>query len=693
MYIYRVNLRFLIPKFTIDKIIDAARVEEVIGDFITLKKRGANLLGLCPFHGEKSPSFTVSPAKGIYKCFGCGKSGTAVNFIMDHESLSYPEALKYLANKYGIEVVEKEVSVEEKALQNEKESLYIVMQYAQKYFTDLLLNDDLGRSVGLGYFKERGFTQAIIDKFNLGYSSDERRKFSETAVKNGYKPEYLVKTGMSILSNNHVEGTPITVADIFDRYTGRVMFPIHNISGKVIGFGGRILTSDKKMAKYINSPQTDIYDKSKTLYGLFQAKKMIIQEDNCFLVEGYTDVISMHQSGIENVVASSGTSLTVDQIKLIHRFTKNITILYDGDVAGIKASFRGIDLILEEGMNVRVLLFPDGDDPDSYSKKVTNEEFKAFIKSNSKDFISFKTSLLYEEVKNDPIKRADLIKDIVESIAVIPDAINRSVYVKECSRIMDISEQILQIEINKLIRKKAGKQAGPGSHSNTTNNFKPKSNYPGPNYPDNDEPYPSDLDLIPEEFRDKEEEPKDAILDGEERELLRMMMQYGNVLVEVEAEDTDNVQQSFQLTVCEFVIFEMWRDELQFINPVYQMVMEEFHRELENGEIPTMHTFINHTNPAVAQVAIDIASFSETASNGWEKFGVAVPSEIYAIKKGIEHQLFSMKEKRLAQILKDAKELLKVADPFENQNVFEFVIMLENQKKRVNKILGRTVIK
>jgi DNA primase len=403
----------LIPKFTIDKIIDAARVEDVIGDFITLKKRGSNLLGLCPFHGEKSPSFTVSPAKGIYKCFGCSKSGTAVNFIMDHESLSYPEALKYLANKYGIEVVEKEVTNEEKAQQNEKESLYIVMQYAQKYFTDLLLNDDLGRSIGLGYFTERGFSQATIDKFQLGYSSDERRKFSETAVKNSYKPEYLVKTGMSILSNNHVDGNPITVTDIFDRYTGRVMFPIHNITGKVIGFGGRILTNDKKQAKYINSPQTDIYDKSKTLYGLFQAKKTIIQEDTCFLVEGYTDVISMHQSGIENVVASSGTSLTVEQIKLIHRFTKNITILYDGDLAGIKASFRGIDLILEEGMNVRVLLFPDGDDPDSYSKKVTNDEFKAFIKSNSKDFIAFKTSLLYQEAENDPIKRAELIKDIV----------------------------------------------------------------------------------------------------------------------------------------------------------------------------------------------------------------------------------------------------------------------------------------
>ena len=666
----------MIPKITVDKIIDTARVEDVIGDFITLKKRGANLLGLCPFHGEKSPSFTVSPAKGIYKCFGCGKSGTAVNFIMDHDSLTYPEALKYLANKYGIEVIEKEVSVEEKAQQNEKESLYIVMQYAQKYYSDLLLNDDMGRSIGLGYFKERGFSQDIIDKFHLGYSSDERRKFSETAVKNGYKPEYLVKTGMSILSNNHVEGSPITVSDIFDRYTGRVMFPIHNISGKVIGFGGRILTSDKKLAKYINSPQTEIYDKSKTLYGLFQAKKAIIQDDNCYLVEGYTDVTSMHQSGIENVVASSGTSLTVEQIKLIHRFTKNITILYDGDVAGIKASFRGIDLILEEGMNVRVLLFPDGDDPDSYSKKVTNEEFKEFIKSNSKDFISFKTSLLYKEAENDPIKRAELIKDIVESIAVIPDAINRSVYVKECSKLMDIGEQILQIEINKLIRKKAGKQV-PGKSSDSSQSYSDEV---------------AKTQALPEDYLN-EEIPKDLILDHEEKELLRMMMQFGNVLVDVEAEDTDNTEQSFQLTVCEFVIFELWRDNIQFLNPIYQMVLEEFHHELEGGNIPTMQLFTHHQNPAVSQVAIDIASFSETVSYKWEKFGVIVPQEIHSIKKGVEHQLFSLKEKRLNSILKDAKELIKTADPFENQNVFEFVILLENQKRRVNKILGRTVIR
>jgi DNA primase len=667
----------LIPKATIDKIIDASQIEDVIGDFITLKKRGANLLGLCPFHGEKSPSFTVSPAKGIYKCFGCGKSGTPINFIMDHESLSYPEALKYLANKYSIEVVEKEISIEEKLQQTEKESMYIVMQYAQKYFHDLLLNDEMGRSIGLGYFVERGFRQDIIEKFQLGYSSEERKKFTETAVKNGYRSEYLVKTGMCILSNNHVEGAPITEKDIFDRYTGRVMFPIHNITGRVIGFGGRILTSDKKLAKYINSPQTEIYDKSRTLYGLFQAKKTIIQDDNCYLVEGYTDVVSMHQSGIENVVASSGTSLTVEQIKLIHRFTKNITILYDGDFAGIKASFRGIDLILEEGMNVRVLLFPDGDDPDSYSKKVTNDEFKEFIKTNSKDFISFKTSLLYKEVENDPIRRAELIKDIVESIAVIPDAINRSVYVKECSKIMDINEQILQVEINKLIRKKTGKQAAKDSSSNKQ-------------YDQNSNPNEAPPDDF---YLEVEEKIADVILDGEEKELLRMMMLYGNVLVELEAEDTDSKEINIQLTVCEFVIFELWRDQIQFINPMHQLVLDEFQHELEKGNIPTLQTFTHHQNPAISQIAVNVASFSETISPKWEKLGVSIPLEIHAIKKGVEHQLFSLKEKRLSGIITSTKELLKTADPFENEDVYRFLISLENQKKRVNKILGRTVVR
>lgn len=669
----------MIPKDTIDKIIDAARVEDVLGDFITLRKRGANLLGLCPFHGEKTPSFTVSPAKGIYKCFGCGKSGTAVNFIMDHESLSYPEALKYLAKKYSIEVVEKEISVEEKAQQNEKESLYIVMQYAQKYFSDLLSNDDLGRSIGLGYFKERGFSLDIIEKFQLGYSSEERRKFSETAVKNGYKPDYLVKTGMSILSNNHIEGSPITVNDIFDRYTGRVMFPIHNISGRVIGFGGRILTNDKKLAKYINSPQTDIYDKSRTLYGLYQAKKTIIQEDNCYLVEGYTDVLSMHQVGIENVVASSGTSLTIEQIKLIHRFTKNITILYDGDFAGIKASFRGIDLILEEGMNVRVLLFPDGDDPDSYSKKVTKEEFQNFIKTNSKDFISFKTNLLYQDAQNDPIKRADLIKDIVDSIAVIPDTINRTVYLKECSKIMDISEQILLVEVNKLIRKKQNKLNAKESQSIAERQEE------------------SSIESI--ELNEDKKTADITISDHEEKELLRMMIQFGNVLLDVEAEDTDNIEHSFQLTVCEYVLFELWRDDIHFLNPMHQMILDEFQTELEKGTIPNVQTFINHSNPVISQFALDMMNpdmkITDRLSENWEKkFGVLTPKEIHHLKhKGIEHQLFSLKEKRLSEIIFATKESLKTADPFENEDVFKFLIALENQKKRVNKLLGRTVIR
>lgn len=668
----------MIPKDTIDKIIDTARVEEVIGDFITLKKRGANLLGLCPFHGEKTPSFTVSPAKGIYKCFGCGKAGNAVNFIMDHESLSYPEALRYLAKKYNIEIVEKEISPEEKAVQNEKESLYIVAQYAQKYFSDLLWNDDLGRSIGLGYFKERGFTDDIIHKFHLGYSSEERKKFSETAVKNGYKPDYLVKTGLSILSNQHKEGEPITVNDIFDRYTGRVIFPILNITGRVIGFGGRILTSDKKLAKYINSPQTDIYDKSKVLYGLFQAKKTIIQEDNCFLVEGYTDVLSMHQSGIENVVASSGTSLTVEQIKLIHRFTKNITILYDGDFAGIKASFRGIDLILEEGMNVRVLLFPDGDDPDSYSKKVTAEEFQQFIKQNSKDFISFKTSLLYDEAKNDPIKRADLIKDIVESISVIPDAINRSVYVKECSRIMDIEEQILQQEINKLLRKKLDK-AKPSSREQDTSTI--------PHTPEEAEA----LALIE---TTREEVSKENISDHKELEILRVMMQYGNVLVDIEAEDEEKQQQSFQLSVCEYILYELLRDDIQFRNPIYQMVLDEFHHQLDEEKIPDAKYFLNHQNPAISKVAIDITSFNDSLSHKWHSFGVYVTHEIMQIKKAVQHAVFSLKEIRVNQLIHEHQEMLKQNMNEDDLNdVLIKLIHFNELKVRVNKLLGRTVIK
>ncbi|MFL5752973.1 MAG: DNA primase [Bacteroidia bacterium] len=665
----------MIPKDTIDKIIDASRVEEVIGDFITLKKRGANLLGLCPFHGEKTPSFTVSPAKGIYKCFGCGKAGNSVNFIMDHESLTYPEALRYLAKKYNIEVVEKEISPEEKAQINEKESLYIVASYAQKYFTENLHTTDEGKSIGLSYFKERGFRPDIIEKFQLGYSFEARRAFSEAAVKAGYKPEYLVKAGLSILSDKHVEGEEIKVTDIFDRYTSRVIFPIHNVTGRVIGFGGRILGNDKKLAKYINSPQTDIYDKSKVLYGLYFAKKTIIQEDNCYLVEGYTDVTSMHQAGIENVVASSGTSLTVDQIKLIHRFTSNITILYDGDFAGIKASFRGIDLILEEGMNVRVLLFPDGDDPDSFSKKVNTEELKEFIKNNSKDFITFKTNLLYDEAKHDPIKKATLIKEIVESISLIPDSIHRSVYVKECSRLMDIEEQVLNIEVNKIRRHKADKRSQSAEKAGTA--------------------------VSAQEIAEQEilEEKRELLLheqfEQQEKNIIRLMMLYGKLLVEVDAHDNEGEEITYELSVAEYIIFELVHDQLSFVDPIYQMVYEEFVHQMSEDRIPDQQYFLHHPNPAISQVAINLVAQNYELSDNWtKKYNIHVGKETDNIKKTIEHDLFIYKDKRLHELIKEQRELLKTVSNDEDLTDIIITIKgLETLKQRVNKLLGRTVIR
>lgn len=660
----------MIPKETIDKIIDASRVEDVIGDFITLKKRGANYLGLCPFHGEKTPSFTVSPAKGIYKCFGCGKAGTAVNFVMDHQQLNYPEALKWLAKKYGIEVVEREISPEEKAQQNEKESLYIVMQYAQRYFTDNLHNTDEGKSIGLGYFIERGFRPDIIEKFQLGYSLEERRALSLEAVKNSYKPEYLVKTGLSILSNQHKEGEPITEQDIFDRYTSRVMFPIHDVGGRVVGFGGRILGSDKKLAKYINSPQTDIYDKSKILYGLWFAKKAIQEKDNCFLVEGYTDVISMHQSGIENVVASSGTSLTVEQIKAIHRFTNNITVLYDGDSAGEKASVRAIDLLLEEGMNVKVLMFPDNDDPDSYSKKVTAEEFKTFIENSTQDFLAYKTRSLFNETKHDPIKKATVIKDIVQSISLIPDAIIRSVYIKECASIMELQESVLQTEVNKLRRNKSAKQESKNEAAEVGKT--------------------ENTDTL---VTDEEVKEEIIIAESEEKELLRLLLNYGNVIIEIETENEEKEHHDFELTVSEYTLFELMRDGISFLNPIHQMVLDEYMHQMNNDIIPDFNYFKNHLNPAVSTFAINLASASQELSDKWNHFGVLVEKEIYNLKKSVQHTLYSLKEKRLSKMIHDLQEELKMVPVDQQEEILKEILRLTKIKMNVNRLLGRIVVK
>jgi DNA primase len=668
----------VIPRDTVDKIIETARVEEVVGDFITLKKRGANLLGLCPFHGEKSPSFTVSPVKGIYKCFGCGKAGNSVNFIMEHESLSYPEALRYLAVKYNIEIVEKEITPEEKAQITEKESLYIVTNYAQKYFSDNLWNTDEGKSVGLSYFRERGFTDEIIKKFQLGFSFEDRKAFSKAAIAATYKPEYLVKTGMSILSDKHVAGTPITINDIFDRYTGRVMFPIHNGTGKVIGFGGRILNSDKKFAKYINSPQTDIYDKSKVLYGLFFAKKQITQEDNCYLVEGYTDVTSMHQAGIENVVASSGTSLTVDQIRLIHRFTNNITILYDGDVAGIKASFRGIDLILEEGMNVKVLLFPDGDDPDSFSKKVSGDDLKAYIKKNSNDFIKFKTNLLFEEAKHEPVKKAALVKDIIESIAIVPDAIIRNGYITECSHILQVDEQTLVFQVKATRDKKTTKKV-PQSEAN----YHPEE----PGYSENTN----------QEVKDDLQKLLDADLNPfaeQEKNLVRLLLHYGTHLIDIEHINQDNETVTTPVSVAEFVLHELQQDDLSFVDSTYELFVYEFMLQMQKAVIPDVNYFVKHRNPQLAQTTINLISSNDQLSEKWKsKHNISVAFETDNLKKSINHDLFIYKEKRLQKLLREEKEKLRTASSDEEiMNILISVQKLDALKARVNKLLGRTII-
>ena len=447
----------MISRETIDRVFETARVEEVIGEFVQLKRAGSNFKGLSPFSEERSPSFMVSPVKQIWKDFSTGKGGNAVSFLMEHEHYSYPEAIRYLAKKYNIELEETEQTDEQKQQADERESMFLVSEFARDYFQRILLEDNEGKAIGLSYFKERGFTDETIKKFQLGYALNDWDAFSSEALNKGYNLKYLESTGLTIVKQDLLapNGTKQ-----FDRFKGRVLFPIHSMSGRVLGFGGRILTNDKKAAKYLNSPDSDIYHKGNILYGIYYAKQTIAKEDNCYLVEGYTDVISFHQKGVENVVASSGTALTENQIRLINRLTKNITILFDGDAAGIRASIRGIDLILEQGMNVRVLSFPDGDDPDSFAKKVSEQELKEYLQNNSQDFINFKVSLLMKDAQNDPVKKAGLIRDIVVSISKIPDRIQREVYIQECSRIMDISESVLFSELAQLDKKEKREASG-----------------------------------------------------------------------------------------------------------------------------------------------------------------------------------------------------------------------------------------
>lgn len=664
----------MIPKETVDRILETARIDEVVGDFVVLKKRGASMIGLCPFHNEKTPSFNVSPVRGIYKCFGCGKGGNSVNFIMEHEHLNYPDALRWLARKYSIEIQEEERSPDQLIKDNERESLFIVSNFAQQHYSHNLLETEEGKAIGLSYFTERGFRRDTVEKFQLGYSPDTWRDLTDAALQAGYQLEYLVKAGLTI--QNEEDATKY-----FDRFKGRIIFPVHNISGRVIAFGGRTLKTDKKIAKYINSPETEIYHKSNVLYGLYFAKKGIIENDVCYLVEGYTDVISMHQAGIENVVASSGTSLTVEQIRLIRRYTSNITILYDGDPAGIKASFRGINLVLEEGMNVRVLLFPDNDDPDSYSKKVSADSLKQFITENTKDFIAFKTELLTAEAGNDPIKKAGLIRDIVESIALIPDAITRSVYVKECSRILNVEEQALLTELNKIRRK----------HFEKKREEKFISDAPLPELPDNITPADGFLPDQPVREGDLFAQPQG--IEFQERELVRLLLNYAQEPIQAESEDEDGKPIEVTVPLAELLLMELEQDEIRFTQALYQKILEEYTTHLNAGNVPDLNYFVNYPDQEVAQLAVDLVQIPYTLSN-WEKHFIHVQTESMTLKKAVLHSVYALKLRRLEMMILDTQIKLREASSEEN-----IMLLLQEQhalieaKRQFSKLLGRVVLK
>lgn len=656
----------MITKSTVDQIIETARVDEVVGDFVTLKKRGANLMGLCPFHNEKTPSFTVSPAKGIYKCFGCGKAGNSVGFVMEHEHFSFPEALRYLAEKYNI-TIEEEFSKEDNLLEkNEKESLFIVSAFAQEFYTDYLFNSEEGKSTGLTYFEERGFSEKTIKKFQLGFAPNAWNSLTTAAVEKGYLPEYLVKTGLAIQKENQEQ----TAEGLYDRFRGRVIFPIHNLTGRVIAFGARILQKDPKAPKYINSPETDIYHKSNILYGISFAKKTIIEKNECYLVEGYTDVISLHQEGIENVVASSGTSLTVEQIRLIGRYTKNVTVLYDGDAAGIKASLRGIDLILEEGLNVKVVLFPDGDDPDSFARKHSHSELTAYLKNNAQDFIRFKTSLLLSEVANDPVRKAGLIKDIVETISKIPDAIIREMYVQQCAHMMEISEQTLISELNKFRRKHYSKQTEKTSDAEID-------------------------DLLPEIIQ-----PEQSIIDElsslwQEAEIIRLLLNYPEHDLYFSESTEDSKEDAVsKIKVRSFIVRELSNDAIEFEEKIYARIFSEFAVAEENNQIIDRNYFINHADAELKNTVIDMISSPHELSN-WEKVGIIVPSEESVLRHQVLSAVYMLKIKKVMSLIKQNREELKIRSS-NNEDALELLERhknLEDVKRELTKYLGIVVVK
>ncbi|MCC8425108.1 DNA primase [Mucilaginibacter sp. UR6-11] len=640
----------MILKSTIDRIMEATDIVEVIGEFVQLKKRGANYVGLSPFVNERTPSFTVSPVKGIFKDFSSGKGGSAVTFLMELEKFTYPEALKWLAKKYSIEVEETVETAENKEEENRRESLMIVSGFAAKFFHESLLNTDEGKAIGLSYFKERGFSTETIKKFELGYSPDQWEAFTGQALKEGYLEEFLTESGLSVKRDN---------GSLYDRYRGRVMFPIHSFTGRVIAFGGRTLKSDKNVPKYVNSPESEIYHKSNILYGLHFARKAIREEDNCYLVEGYADVISVHQAGIENVVASSGTSLTVEQIRLIGRLTKNITILYDGDAAGIKAAVRGLDLILEEGLNVKVVLFPDGHDPDSYVRLVGTAGFKKHIDDNKKDFILFKTSLLLKEAGNDPIKKSEVIRDIVESIAKIPDSIKASVFIKECSHILQIDERALLSELNKMRQAKAKKDSQQPNGRMIT----PVEDYP----------------LVEEPV----EEAKETF--SQEKEIVRLLLLYGNKMI-----DWDGIANTY---IGPFMVAEL--NDVDFEHPAAKEFIRLYSKEVENGVLPEDQHFIHYPDKDIVDLVVTLIATKYTLSENWyEMHKILVSDEQANMKATILGAIFHLKKHKVGKMLQTLRDELQNAVTDEDQDILLTQYMrMKKVEKTISDYLGSVIIK
>ena len=644
----------MIDKATIDRIFAAADIVEVIGEFVSLKKTGQNFRGLSPFKNEKTPSFFVSPAKGIFKCFSTGIGGSAVTFLMEHEKITYPEALHYLARKYNIEIVEKEESAQEIQQKNERESLLAVNQFACQYFMDVLHSVE-GRAIGMSYFIERGFREDTIRKFQLGYAREEKNAFTRTAEDKGFKTDFLVKTGLTLQRDNYT----------YDRFHGRVMFPIHGLTGQILGFGGRIMKSDEKSAKYINSPESEVYHKSDILYGLYYARQAILKNDKCYLVEGYTDVISMHQAGVENVVSSSGTSLTINQIRLVKRFSHNITILYDGDEAGIKASLRGIDLLLEEGLNVRVVLLPDGEDPDSFARKNNANAFTGYILANESDFISFKTNLLVKEAESDPIKKAGLVTEIIKTISVIPESIVRSVYIRECSRLLDVDEKVLYAETARLRRSSSDQR---NKYQTARENYQPPVQVS-----------PVKFELLPDQYI-------------AEKEVIRLLLLHGNKPLSI-GEDEKEIP---PMTVTDYVLREIEQDELEFHHPVFNLILSEIISMRVQHEVDTQNYFVRLPDEMVSKTVVDLITSAYDLSKIWKKHENYFETDDMRLKEIVPEAILALKNEKVLKLIKETEADMRYAQEQHNDERIHTLqvkyIVLNNLKISLSRGLGDRII-